>query len=119
MKLIILLTLILLMGCSTYREILDEEEPQPQIIEKEIIKEKIVYRNITIKEPCNLTCPECPVYTGTKERELELIRRLKFLEGQQDKYFNDSECNDELNKTNKELEECKEELCYEWNSSWC
>jgi len=69
--------------------------------------------NKTIKIPCNITCPEY-----NKSRELELIRRISFLEGQQDKYFNDSECNWELNKTSNELEECQDYLC-EYNSSWC
>ena len=120
MKLAILLISILLMGCSIYKEVIDEE-PQ-MIIEKEVIKEKIVYidRNITI--PCNVTCSEEDVELMNKfssDRELELIRRLKFLEGQTDKYFNDTECRDELNETNVKLEDCEEELCDEWNSSWC
>jgi len=108
----------LLIGCSAYKEILDEEEPEPQVIEKEFIKEKIIYRNITVKEPCNITCPGYN-YTGSTEREIELIRRIRFLEGQQDKFINHSDCFDELNKTKVRLEECEHELCYEWNSSWC
>jgi len=103
-----------------YDEVLDKE---PEVIEKEIIKEKIVYRNITIKEPCNLTCEPCidnlTIYSTEVPREIQLIKRIKFLENQQNKYFNDSECNDNLNKTEKKLDDCKEELCDEWNSSWC
>ena len=111
---------LVLAGCSTYDELLDKE-PQKQAIEKEVIKEKIVYRdrNITINNtiPCKLTCL---TYNNTpRERELELLRRVKFLEGQTDKYWNDSECHWELNKTKNELNGCEEELCNEWNSSWC
>ena len=115
----ILLISILLMGCSTYKEILDQEEPKPQLIE-EVIKEKIVYidRNITIKEPCNITQQECN-YTSSISRKLELIRRIQFLEGQQNKFINHSDCFDVLNKTEVKLEECEEELCDEWNISWC
>ena len=112
----------LLVGCSAYKELIDEE---PQVIEKEVIKEvikeKIVYlvKNITI--PCNTTDVICPIYNNTpRERELELIRRLRYLESQQNLYFNDSECNWELNRTKIELEDCKDELCdCEYNNSWC
>jgi len=120
-KLILILLIgILLIGCSTYKELLPEQEPQiiREEVIKEVIKEKIIYRNTTI--PCNIT-PECPEYnyTSSTNRELELIRRIKFLEGQQDKFINHSDCFDDLNKTKIKLEDCEEELCYEWNSSWC
>jgi len=103
----ILLITILLIGCT----------------KTEYIKETIYINNTIeiIKEieiPYNLTCPECPVYNGSTDRELELIRRLKFFENQQSKYFNDTECQDSLNRTEKELEDCKEELC-EHNVSSC
>jgi len=90
-----------------------------EYIEKTIINNTIEIKEIKI--PCNLTCPECiyNVSTYNRTRELELIRRLKFLENQQDKYFNDSECNDELNRTENKLKDCERELCEEWNSSWC
>lgn len=73
--------------------------------------ETIQYVNNT----CNKTVYE---YKGTTSRELELIRRISFLEGQQDKYWNFSECDWELNESNKDLEYCEEELC-KINSSWC
>jgi hypothetical protein len=46
---------------------------------------------------------------------------LEFVEGYGASYecWNDSECHDELNNTTKKLKDCEEELCYEWNSSWC
>jgi len=107
-----------LTGCTMYDEVLDKEDPKPEVIEKEVIKEvikeKIVYRDRNITN-------ECPVYNNNtpRERELELIRRLRYHEEQQNLYFNDSECNWELNQSNKELEKCENELCYEWNESWC
>jgi len=101
--------IVLLIGCS--KEI---------IVEKEVIINRTIYVNNTIyindTVPCNITCPE-PEDNNTYNR-LELIRRLEYLEGQQDLYFNDSECAWELNQSNIELEECKNELC-EFNSSWC
>ncbi len=89
----------------------------------------------TIKEvkiPCNLTCP-------SKERELELIRRLKFLEDHQDDLIiNETECmphniteeklqnckgkidmyKRDIEELEDELEICEEEICG-YNSSWC
>lgn len=113
-RLIIVLCIILfLFGCSSYK-----------VVEKEVVKERIVYldRNITINNtvPCEICLPCLSYnYTSTSSRELELIRRIKFLESQTDKYFNDSECNWKLNNTEVKLEECELELCLEWNSSWC
>jgi len=111
MKPTILLISILLIGCTP----IIEKECEP------IFQEKIVYQNITIYRNRTDCIKDdiclCNV-TSSNERELELIRRLKFLEGQTDKYFNDSECNDDLNRTENKLKECEEELC-EYNSSWC
>ena len=105
----------ILAGCSTYKEILDEPEQKPEVITKEVIKEKIIYKDRNITIPCNITCPE----TDCPADKLELIRRISFLESQTDKYWNNSDCFDELNTTKVKLEDCEEELCYEWNSSWC
>ncbi len=113
----IILTLsFLLIGCT----------PNPIIIERNITVEKIVYNNtieyINITTPCNITCPtleDCPSSGFNREYTLSLIRRVKFLEGRQDLYWNNSECSWELNKSNVELKECEEELCDNWNSSWC
>jgi len=116
-----LLISILLIGCTMYDEVLGKEEPELKIIEKEIIKEKIIYRDRNIIIPCNATnITKCPEYNyTTTNREIELIRRIRLLENQQDRFINHSDCFDDLNKTKKKLEDCKDELCGEWNSSWC
>ena len=123
MKLTILLISILLIGCN--KEVLECEN-----ITINNTIETIEYINITVKEPCNLT------YSDDK---LELIRRIKFLEGQQDKWvINETECMPH-NKTEEDLENCEnkidmyerdideledeldnctEEFC-EYNSTWC
>jgi len=118
MRKIILLIGILLIGCTRI----------------EYINNTIIINNTieTIKEvkiPCNLTYPD----------RLELIRRLKFLENQQNKWIiNETECivhnkteEDLKNCENKiemyerdieeledELDNCTDRLC-EYNSSWC
>ena len=99
--------LIFVIGCTKYIE-----------VEKNITIEKIIYRNITtiVKEECNTTFNE--TWDISKSRELELIRRIRFLESQQDQYWNDTECHYDLNKTTYDLDYCEEELC-KWNSSWC
>jgi len=124
-KIIILLTILLIggvIGCSKPTEI----ECQNITINNTI--ETIKYINIT--KPCNLT--------SSKERELELIRRIKFLEGQQNKWIiNETECaynitekklqncKDKIDMYERDIEEledelknCTESLC-EHNSSWC
>jgi len=123
MKLAILLITILLLGCT-----------RTEYIKETVYINNTIFINKTIEIPCNLTCPEC-VYNYSRERELELIRRLKFLENQQDKLIiNETECIDNNIKTNyedklnmyerdieeleDELENCEEEIC-EYNSSWC
>lgn len=98
--------------CNCYNETKIEE------IEK--IKE--------VKIPCNLTYPN----------RLELIRRLKFLEGQQDKWIMDeTECvyniteeklqncegkidmhKRDIEELEDELDECEDGFC-EYNESWC
>ncbi len=124
MKLTILFISILLIGCSKPIEI----ECKNITINNTI--ETIKYINITIKEPCNLT------YSDDK---LELIRRIKFLEGQQDNWIiNETECmphniteeklqncedkidmyEREIDELEEELEDCEEDLC-KWNSTWC
>lgn len=125
MKQAILLITILLIGCSKPIEIKCENITINNTIET--IKFIDKYINITIKEPCNLTC--------SKERELELIRRIKFLEEQQDNLMiNETECIDNDTKTNyedkldmyerdieeleDELDNCTKEVC-RWNSSEC
>ena len=107
-----MMVFLLLIGCS----------PSIIIVERNVTVEKIVYNNTieyinnTIIIPCNQTEPEIDSYD--RSYMLSLIRRVKFLEGQQDKYFNDSECSWELNQSNTNREKAENELC-EWNSSWC
>ncbi len=112
MKYLILL-LILIVGCSKPIECENNT-----IIINNTVNNTITIYNETIKY-VNITCNKTYEYKGTTTRELELIRRISFLENQQDKYWNYSECDWELNNTEKELEDCEEELCDNWNSSWC
>ncbi len=106
----LLIVLIVLIGCT--KEI---------IIERNNTIYNITYKNITINNtvPCEVckNCSPCSEYN--RDYVLSLIRQLKHYEKQQDKYWNNTECFDDLNNTNKELIECKGELCNEWNSSWC
>ena len=111
MKQAILLFTILLIGCSQdYPEC--ENITNTVTVNNTVTIESIKYVNQT----CNTTVKY--QYKGTTTRELELIRRLSYCEGQVDKYFNDSECNDNLNKTENKLIDCEDELC-KVNSSWC
>ncbi len=125
----ILLISILLIGCTTLT--IEEKEA---ICKKECLSDGWEYGtfvginfcncynstmiiNNTINNTSYINTTTQYNYTSSN-RELELIRRIKFLEGQQDKYFNDSECNDNLNKTEIKLEDCEDEVCM-WNNSWC
>ncbi len=127
MKQAILLISILLIGCTTLT--IEEKE---SICKKECLSDGWEYgtfvginfcncfnRTITINNTTyiNTTCTQYN-YTNSTSRELELIRRIKLLENNQDKYFNDSECNDNLNKSEIKLEDCEDEVC-KWNISWC
>ncbi len=98
---------LVLVGCVRYVD-----------VEKNVTIEKIIYQNVTtiVKEECNTTFND--QWDISKSRELELIRRLRFLENNQNLFWNDSECHDELNNTIVDLDYCEEEMC-EWNSSWC
>ncbi|KKK89278.1 hypothetical protein LCGC14_2734750, partial [marine sediment metagenome] len=84
-----------------------------------IIIYNTTYINRTINNtlPCNITKPKINT-SFDRSYMLSLIRRVKFLEGQQDKYWNNSECSWELNRSNVKLDIAEKELC-EWNSSWC
>ena len=119
MKQTILLFTILLIGCSQdYSECENSTVTINHTINNTITNTiiEIKYINNTYNLTCNTT--KRYEYKGTTTRELELIRRLNFYEGQMDKYFNDSECNDNLNKTEHKLVDCEDELC-KINSSWC
>ena len=123
MKLTILLISILLIGCSKPIEC--------QNITTNNTIETIKYINNTIIKEVNITC-------NKKSRELELIRRLKFLEKQQDESINETEClihnateeklqncrnkvdmyERDIDELDEDIEDCEEELCI-WNSTWC
>ena len=153
MKLTILLISILLIGCTTLT--IEEKE---SICKKECLSDGweygtfvgvnfcncynrtiIINSTITINNTINIntTCTQSN-YTP-KERELELIRRLSFCEGQIDKLIiNETECmphniteeklqncenkidmyERDIDELEEEIEDCEEELC-EWNSTWC
>ncbi len=95
---------------------------RPQISEKNIVTNQIIYidRNITITENCiiPITIYYEYNYTGKLSKELELIRRIRNLEKQQDKFINHSDIFDDYNQTQIELNTCEDTMC-NWNSSWC
>ena len=124
MKWIIILTLalIILTGCSKPIECKN--------ITLNNTIETIKYINNTIIKEVNITCSQT-------SREMELIRRLKFLENQQDKIINETECmyniteeklqncknkidmyERDIDELEDDLDYCGEGLC-EYNSSWC
>lgn len=112
---LILVFIILLIGCT----------PDPIMIERNITINRTVYLNNTIvinnTIPCDV-CANCSEIESTvydRQYVLGLIRQLKYYEKQQGLYFNDSECYWELNQSNFKLEKAEEELCLNWNSSWC
>jgi len=100
---------LLLIGCT--KEV---------IVTEEVIINRTIYLNNTIiinnTVPCNIT--ESKDYYD-RDYVLGLIRQLKKYEKQQDLYFNNSDCYDNLNRTETELKECEYIMCREWNSSWC
>ena len=108
---LLLILSLLLIGCT----------PNPIIIERNITTyinrtiNNTIYINDTVL--CNTTYHE-PEINISYDR-LELIRRLKYYEDQQSIYFNDSECYDDLNRTETKLDVCEDVMCREWNSSWC
>ena len=126
---LLLILSLLLIGCT----------PNPIIIERNNTINRTIYVNNTIyindTIPCNQTSPEINI---TYDR-LELIRRLKYLEGQQDKrIINETECMphnateenlkecwgdrdrymDDIYELDDELDECETRLC-DINSTWC
>lgn len=115
---LLFVVLLVLIGCT--REVIEYRDVVigPACSNNTIIE----YINITKVMACNDT-PEmievCEDGTYSRKYVLALIRQLKRMERTQNLYFNDSECNDDLNKTEIKLKDCERELCYEWNSSWC
>ncbi len=114
---VMLALLIIVVGCTN---------PDVIYINRTIYNDScipvIINNTITINNtiPYNLTCPESEINTSfDRSYTLELIRRIKFLEGRQDLYWNDTECHYDLNTTEVKLKECEDVMCNEWNSSWC
>lgn len=119
-KYITFIFLLFLMGCG-YVAV-----DRNVTIEVEV--EKIVYvdRNITVSTnnetpdcPSVAVCGECADGQYSRNYTLGLIRQLKRYERNQDKYFNDSECIEELNQTKIKLNATVWELCHNWNVTWC
>ncbi len=109
---LLLILSLLLIGCT----------PNPIIIERNItinrtINHTIYITNTTIV-PCNVTEPEINITIYDRNYVLSLIRQLKHYEKQQDRYINNSNCFDDINRTTNDLEECENALC-QWNSTWC
>ena len=91
-----------------------KECPVPEVKEcKEVIcpGPEIITRNVTIYKEVNTTCQGSYV--------LGLIKQIKRCEANQENYWNSSICYYDLNQSNIELRQCKEEMCDEYNSSWC
>ena len=127
---IVLMCVVFMLGCTRYVE-----------VEKNVTIEKIVYQNITtiVKEECNATFNQ--TWDLSKSKEIEFIRRIRFLEkgldscvfnedceGKLDDAIDDFEdCEDDLDDTEEELdyaiedlEDCKEEICEDYNATeWC
>ena len=112
---ILLMFIVLLIGCAN-PEVLYIERNHTVYINTTI--NQTHYINITNVMPCNITEPIINTTIYDRDYVLSLIRQLKKYEKQQDLYFNDSQCNDDLNRTEHELEIAENELC-QWNSSWC
>ena len=106
---ILMVMVLLIVGCSNPTVITIN-----RTINHTIYKNNTIYINDTVL--CNTTYHE-PEINISYDR-LELIRRLKYYEDQQSIYFNDSECYDDLNRTETKLDVCEDELCG-FNSSWC
>ena len=126
---LVVLSLVLI-GCTRYVE-----------VEKNVTIEKIVYQNITtiVKEECNATFNQ--TWDLSKSKEIEFIRRIRFLEKGLDSCVFDEDCEDELDDTIddfedceddlddteeelddviEDLEDCKEEICEDYNATeWC
>ncbi len=112
---VIIVIIVNIDGCTT----IIERNITRNITINRTINNTIYIYNTTI-EQCNITCKNCPPCSEyNRDYVLSLIRQLKRLEENQDKYWNNTECYDDLNHTDIELKECKAELCNEWNSSWC
>ncbi len=90
---------LLLVGCVRYVD-----------VERNVTIEKIVYRNITtiVKEECNATFNQ--TWDLSKSKEIEFIRRIRFLEKALDNCVFDEDCQDDLEDTEDDLDDCEDDL---------
>ena len=113
----VLIFAVFIVGCTRIVE-----------VDRNITIEKIVYQNVTtiVKEECNTTFND--VFDISQSREIELIRRIRFLENEQDDCIlqedkceeNCTEFKEDLEMVERDLDDCEEELCEEYNDSgWC
>ena len=95
---IVLICVVFMLGCTRYVE-----------VEKNITIEKIVYHNITtiVKEKCNATFNQ--TWDLSKSRELDLIRRTRFLENELDDCIFNEEYQDDLEDTEEDLDDCEDD----------
>ena len=95
--------------------------------------ERLVYvdRNITVYKnqttylngtECiceEVLCEENTTSGYSKAYVLNLIRQIRVCDKHTDNYGNSNETLADLNTCIDKLEDCENELCNEWNSSWC
>ena len=109
---ILMVMVLLIVGCSNPTVITIN-----RTINHTIYKNNTIYINDTV--PCNITEPIINTTIYDRDYVLGLIRQLKKYENQQDLYLNNSDCYDDLNRTETKLDVCEDIMCREWNSSWC
>lgn len=129
MKRLCFFILIFLVGCSSYQPYVVYETIEKNICENNtiyIVNETIRYINLTETvyvnndtiyindtEPCvNNTINTIIVNQSNSSYIIGLIKQIKRLEKQQDKYYNSniSDCVDDLNSCSVELEDLKEKI---------
>ncbi len=79
-----------------------------------------IYRDRVNQTVCD-PCIQQPCRTGGYSRIYvnSLLREIKILQWNQDKFWNYSDCLVDLNNSQDNYMKAKEELCNEWNASWC
>ncbi len=95
---LVLIFAVFILGCTRYVE-----------VEKNITIEKIVYQNITtVVNECNNTFNT--TFDLSKSKEIEFIRRIRFLESRHDDCVFDEDCQDDLDDTEDDLDDCEDDL---------
>ena len=97
---------LLLIGCANPTVITIN-----RTINYTIYKNNTIYINDTV--PCNITEPIINTTIYDRDYVLGLIRQLKRYENQQNLYFNNSDCYDNINRTETKLKECEDIMCRE------